>query len=463
MTSGGHDARPWQTAGSANLSTIGALGDGELLERYLISRDEAAFGVLLARHGPMVLRVCRGVLVDRNDAEDAFQATFLVLARQARSIQRLDSVASWLHGVARRVALQTRGQIARRRIHERRAATVLATGRSSPVEPSGVEWALGEEIARLPASIRAVVLLCYLEGMTYEMAASHLGLSEATVRGRLARARARLQARLSRYGLAWPVPGELVRLVGDLPPRLVQSTLGLVQSWAEQTPLAPVAGSIVVVLAERTMTMMWLNRLQWVAAAAALLVVGVTAGGTFTWAQKAPRPGEQPPGAVVKPPVPPPALRPEPTTLSYGDGQADGKKSLGGSGEMIEFTMPASSRTLTGLKIHGSRYGQPEPPPEQFLIYFLTADQTAIVATQLAPYALFDRGDSRWVEVDFAAPVAVPEHFWVVLDFRPSQSKGVLVSFDSSLGGRYSRTGLPGLKPRPADFGDWMIQAIPAR
>lgn len=146
--------------------------------------------------------------------------------------------------------------------------------------------------------------------------------------------------------------------------------------------------------------------------------------------------------------------------VTRGDGVADGKKSLGGTGEAIEFTLANDSSNLTGVRIHGSRYGLPDAPNENFLIYILNEDMTEIVSTQMAPYALFERGPEKWVEVTFRKPVAVSKTFWVVLDFRAGRSKGVYVSYDSSSDGKRSRVGLPGVEMKKPDFvGDWMIEA----
>jgi RNA polymerase sigma-70 factor (ECF subfamily) len=147
--------------------------------------------------------------------------------------------------------------------------------------------------------------------------------------------------------------------------------------------------------------------------------------------------------------------------LRYGDHEADGKQSLGGSGEMIEFEVPEGGGKLTGVRIHGSRYGMPEPPDESFLIYVLNEDLSEIVAARMAPYSLFERGDERWVEATFSRPVEAPKRFWIALDFRAQQTKGVYVSYDASTGGTHSRIGLPGIKPRKVNLGgDWMIEAV---
>lgn len=187
------------------VGAVGALSDEQLLERLLTGKKddaEAAFGVLVQRHGPMVLGVCRGVLKDPHDTADAFQATFLVLARRVGSIRLRGSLAPWLYGVARRVSVRARVAAARRQLLERQAADAPAF-RYGPEEDRHEDLAaLHEEIARLPGKYRLPVVLCYLEGLSYEMAARSLHLTESTIRGRLARARKLLAVRLGHRGVA---------------------------------------------------------------------------------------------------------------------------------------------------------------------------------------------------------------------------------------------------------------------
>ena len=147
----------------------------------------------------MVLRVCRDVLGDPHAAQDAYQAAFLVLARKARSIGRPEFLGNWLYGVARRVAMRAKSEAARRRAHESRAAQAKDAGTFEQADRDLVGL-LHEEIARLPEAYRAAVVLCYLEGMTYEAAARSLRVTEGTIRGRLARARERLRTRLCARG-----------------------------------------------------------------------------------------------------------------------------------------------------------------------------------------------------------------------------------------------------------------------
>jgi RNA polymerase sigma factor (sigma-70 family) len=192
--------------GLINLGTIGGLTDEQLLDQFANRRDggaELAFEVLLRRHGSMVLRVCRSVLGDCHDADDAFQATFLVLVRQAQSIRKHASLGSWLYGVARRVSLKSKRAGARRRRHEGRHAETTPES-ASDREHDDLELIVLEEVGRLPEKYRAPIVLCYLEGMTHEAAARQLGWPSGTVQGRLARARELLRTRLSRRGLALP-------------------------------------------------------------------------------------------------------------------------------------------------------------------------------------------------------------------------------------------------------------------
>ena len=173
-----------------HLGAVGMLSDAQLLDRFASRRDEAAEGAfeeLVIRHGPMVLRVCRGVLHDDHDAEDAFQAVFLVLASRAGSIRRAGSVASWLFGVAHRVATRARRSAAppTARPDRRRAAPEIDVPRADDPDCEAIH----EEIDGLPESLRAPVVLCYLQGLTYAGAANQLGTSEVVVRGRIARAR----------------------------------------------------------------------------------------------------------------------------------------------------------------------------------------------------------------------------------------------------------------------------------
>jgi RNA polymerase sigma factor (sigma-70 family) len=189
-----------------NQGMLGDLTDGELLARFLTGdapSAEAAFAVLVDRHGPMVMRVCRGALGTEHDAEDASQAVFLILARRAGSVRRRDSAASWLYGVARRVAARARRDDARRLKHERRRAEMVARHAEAPVVPGACDG-IYEEIDALPEIYRSALVLCYLEGLSHEQAARWLRCPLRTFQSRLLRAKERLGQRLARRGACLP-------------------------------------------------------------------------------------------------------------------------------------------------------------------------------------------------------------------------------------------------------------------
>jgi RNA polymerase sigma factor (sigma-70 family) len=175
--------------------------DRELLRHFATHHDEAAFTALVRRHGPLVLRVCQRVLHHRQDAEDAFQATFLLLARKATSAHWHESVANWLYGVAHHVALKARAAAARRAAHESRARSLPAADPLAEITLRELQGVLAEELARLPAKYRAPLILCCLEGTARDEAAQQLGWTLQTVKSRLEYGRELLRARLARRGL----------------------------------------------------------------------------------------------------------------------------------------------------------------------------------------------------------------------------------------------------------------------
>jgi RNA polymerase sigma factor (sigma-70 family) len=238
------------------------LSDGQLLERFAVHQDEAAFAALVRRYGPLVLGVCRRVLHDTHEAEDTFQATFLVLARKAGAISRRGSVAGWLYQVAYRAALKARTRTANRHRHERRV------GRKSPADPlaevSGRELLglLDSEVRRLPERFREPLVLCYLDGRTRDEAARLLGWPVGTVKSRLARGRDLLRRRLTRRGVT--LAGGLLPLAltesatGALPPVLLGSTTKAALPFATG-PLSSHASA----LAEGVLQTMFATKLKW--------------------------------------------------------------------------------------------------------------------------------------------------------------------------------------------------------
>jgi RNA polymerase sigma-70 factor (ECF subfamily) len=187
---------------AALLPDQAGMTDGELLGTFIHHRDAAAFEVLVRRHGPMVLGVCRRILGNPHDADDAFQATFLVLVRKAEAIRSRELLASWLYGVAQNTARKLKAVNARRRVRERPVTAIPEPETSSPEPGDDLRPVLDREVAHLPVKYRAPLILCDLEGKTRKEAARELGWPEGTISGRLARARILLGKRLARHGLA---------------------------------------------------------------------------------------------------------------------------------------------------------------------------------------------------------------------------------------------------------------------
>jgi RNA polymerase sigma factor (sigma-70 family) len=180
------------------------LADAELLKRFLADRQDPAFTVLVHRHGRMVLAVCQRLLGDAHAAEDAFQATFMVLVRRAASFRGDKPLGSWLHAVARRIALRARAQAALRRDKERRLSNMPRSESLDDVTWQELRSVLDDEIARLPEKFRAPIVMCYLEGRSYQQAAQELGCPKSSLASRLDRGRELLRQQLTRRGIAMP-------------------------------------------------------------------------------------------------------------------------------------------------------------------------------------------------------------------------------------------------------------------
>jgi RNA polymerase sigma factor (sigma-70 family) len=243
------------------------LEDAQLLERFLVARDEAAFEALVRRHGPMVLGVCRRLLHDPQDVEDAFQATFLVLIRKAGSLGRRQLLANWLYGVARRTALKARCNTARRQAHEKQVELMSTAGANNEASWRDLRPVLDEEVSRLPEKYRVPIILCYLEGKTFTEAALQLGWPAGTVSGRLARARELLRTRLARRGVTLSL-GALGTLLAEqtasaVPTPLVDSTLKAAALVAAgQVTTAGALSAPVVSLMEGVLHAMYMSKVK---------------------------------------------------------------------------------------------------------------------------------------------------------------------------------------------------------
>ena len=256
---------------------IAGLTDRELVQRITRPTDdqaeteaEACFEVLVERHGPMVLRVCRNVLRDPHDADDAFQATFLVLAKRIQSIRKLDSVGCWLHGVAARVSARARVEAAKPRRREREAGWLAAVSTAGDDENALQDLHVQEETLRLPERYRAVIVLCYWEGLTHEQAAQRLGCPIGTVRSRVARARELLRRRLIHRGVA---PGALeAGAAPAVPLALSRITIQAASKVAAGQALSKVVAARAAGLASHAVRSMLMTKIQ-LAAVPALFVL----------------------------------------------------------------------------------------------------------------------------------------------------------------------------------------------
>jgi RNA polymerase sigma factor (sigma-70 family) len=263
--------------------------DGLLLDRFIEQRDQAAFAALVRRHGPMVLGVCRRILRDPHDAEDAFQATFLVLVRKAASVVPRAMVANWLHGVARQTAIRVRVANLRRQSREKLVTTMPEPEAVSPAGRDDLRPLLDQELGHLPEKYRVPVVLCDLEGLTRKEAARRLGWPEGSVSSRLARGRAMLARRLVRQGVVPSAAGLATVLAGQaaaacVPLSLVVSTVEAAGLFAAGEAAAGLVTARVADLVEGVVKAMLLTKFKLMAAVVLVLgtvgfACGLLAGG----------------------------------------------------------------------------------------------------------------------------------------------------------------------------------------
>jgi RNA polymerase sigma factor (sigma-70 family) len=282
------------------LPSVGGASDSELLECFLARRDEAAFEALVRRHGPMVLGVCQWVVGNVHDADDAFQATFLVLIRKAATITSRELLGNWLYGVAYRTALKARAATARRRTREKQVKDM-----PQPVTQPEATWPelrplLDQAVNRLPEKYRAAVVLCELEGRPRREVARQLNLPEGTLSSRLATARRMLARRLTRQGLtlsgsavAAALAQSAVRVA--LPNSLVLSTVRSAAGLAIGQAAAELLSARVIALAEGVIKAMFVTKIK-MTTAALCVVLGLLGGGAVLLSQPT-RAGDDKPAA----------------------------------------------------------------------------------------------------------------------------------------------------------------------
>ena len=378
----------WRTLDT--LLTVGTLGsttDGQLLDCFQGNRDAAgqeAFRILVDRHGPMVLGLCRSLIRDPHEAEDAFQATFLILVRKAESIRKRETIGPWLYGVACRVARRARNRSNRRQKREVPVIAEIAIPDDPAAERQGTESVVQEEIARLPESCRAPIVLCCIQGLSYDLAARRLGVSEPTLRGRLHRARKRLASRLRRRGILAPVIARAIIEPGlplpAIPSSLVESTVQFASRWSAVRGLLVGATAVpesIAALAQGVIQAMLFQTIK-LSGIAAILTLGVV--GTVVLAQQGKnkatntvaRSAEAPVASPQNKPAPaadpqqPPSPRDlerltrqilekldEPIAMSFGNETP--------LGDVLKYIKQATTTpTFTGIPIYVDPFGLPD-------------------------------------------------------------------------------------------------------
>jgi RNA polymerase sigma factor (sigma-70 family) len=329
------------------------LPDHDLLERFVACHDEAAFTAIVERYGRLVLGVCRRTLRSEHHAEDAWQATFLVLARKAASIRKRDSLGCWLYGVANRVARKLRADI------RRRAAQDVTTAELPRPDTTGeITWreglaVLDEELGRLPATYRSALVLCYLEGRTQDEAARELGCSLGALRGRLERARESLRTRLLRRGVVLPAALLGTTLLSTqtseaVPPSLAIATVKAAATLGTGQAVASVVPAHVATLTHGVLKAMLMSKVQ------AFLALGIAASLLGIGAAVLPgivRSEPQGPAGKETPAVPP-------GLLAQGRAGAGSERSLSRPGADVkgeEHIVHGTVRDAAGKPIAGAR------------------------------------------------------------------------------------------------------------
>ncbi|MBN9518623.1 sigma-70 family RNA polymerase sigma factor, partial [bacterium] len=364
--------------------------DARLLERYARDRDPTAFAELLARHGPAVWALCRRLARTEADAEDAFQATFLVLARLAGRVRSAASLGSWLYGTATRITRRARARAVRVPDPDRLTPPV-----APPEPPAEVSWnevraALAEEVSRLPDALRAAVLLCYFDGLTQDEAAVALGWTPRAVKARVARARDRLRARLTRRGIDLSAALAVPLLTTDLraaPPHLCAALLAAAVPGRRDPPgdgLSPAAVS----LARTEAPVPLLRPAALLATAAAVFAAGALAG------QPARPPGNAPaalPAAAAEPKLPPGGVRIGTTEFRQTGWHsrvffADGGRTLvtAGEGVVVRYWDLERGRVAHELELKGS-YQDAAATPDGTLLAVVGVRRAAGDAVPVEP------------------------------------------------------------------------------
>jgi RNA polymerase sigma factor (sigma-70 family) len=385
----------WTAAQTADLS------DAELLERYVHQGDDNAFAALVARYGAMVLRVCRRILGANPDAEDAFQAAFLILARKASSLRRAEALPGWLHCVARRAALKARAQVKGRFSSDSLLDDTLTDPHPDPLTRLTARELLDvvdEEVQHLPSPQRSAVVLCCLEGQTREEAARQLGWTLAALKSHLQRGRQRLQARLNRRGIALPAALAVVAVSRG------EAASALLLRSTATAALGGGVGTSAAALAHSVLKTMLLTKL--VAVMSVVMMIGVAASATFAviYRGSAVEDSQDTPAvtAALREPVP---GKPQPRTDALGDPLPDGAIARLGTvrfrhGEKITFVaFTADGKRLVSRGDDGVRTWDVATGKQ--LRHFVSPPGKNWGATDLSPDGKTLAAASRGGSIDF--------------------------------------------------------------
>jgi RNA polymerase sigma factor (sigma-70 family) len=467
------------------------LTDGQLLDRFVSRRDGEAFAALMARHGAMVLGVCRRALGHEQEAEDAFQATFLILARKAGSIRRQELLASWLCRVAYHVAVTARARAARRRTLERQVATMATAASTSDAAGRELRLLLDEELNHLPRKYHAPLVLCYLEGMTHEEAARELRWPTGTVKGRLARAREMLRQRLVRRGLALSA-GLVGTLLAEeaaaraVPAALAGATLQAALVTAAGHAAAGLVSAEVVALVEGVSQAMFLTRLKIVAAVvlAVLLVAGaglvphqmLSAGGSKPAAPPAAQQGKDADKTAATLPVEKAALTGHTDAVLCLACSLDGKLLASGSADKtVRLWDVKTMKEIATLQGHDGAVTLVVFSPDKRTLFSASADKSVkawdpSTGKELRSFAghkepITTLGFSRYGKLLYTASADKLVHGWVVEDGRempqpwPLEFAGTVTVMQGNLSGRWITLGRAGKDSASNDMVRWELPA----
>lgn len=354
--------------------------DAALVERFTARHEEAAFTALLRRHGPMVLGVARRILHSVQDAEDVFQATFLLLARKVGAIRKPDAVASWLHGVAHRLALRAKQQRTCRQDHERRMADMRNTKPKTETAWPDVQAALDAALDELPEKYRAALVLCYLEGHSHAEAAAQLGCPLTTLRTHVARGRKLLRERLTKHGLTLSTAGIAALLLTTAAPAaspaMAKATVTAALAFAAGHKAVALCSTQAASLVEGGLRVMFLTKTK--AATAVFLAACVVAAACGLAQSFAPNQESTPTALAAKPPAEPVAAK------SQAAKKVDDKESIAHSGRVLD----PDGKAVAGAKIYMTKPWTNVQRPKASPLYATSAEDGSFRFTvPNAPFA----------------------------------------------------------------------------